>query len=53
VEFLLAIATERLRLHPADVDAILEQQTDIPLVDFLLALCKRKLGRKPSRDVEA
>lgn len=43
-EFLLALATGRLRLCPADANAILARGAiGIPMIDFLLALCKEQL----------
>jgi hypothetical protein len=43
-EFLLAMATGRLRLCPADTNAILDRgATGIALIDFLLAVCNNQL----------
>lgn len=43
-EFLLALATGRLRLREEDVEAILKrEQVGLPMIDFLLAVCSMEL----------
>ena len=43
-EFLLALATKRLRLHPSDTTAILDRKTTgLAMVDFLLDVCRKLL----------
>jgi hypothetical protein len=43
-EFLLALATGRLRLCKEDTEAILKRETvGLPMIDFLLAVCSKEL----------
>jgi hypothetical protein len=44
-EFLLALATGRLRLCPSDVEIVLSADPGpVPMVSFLRAICARRLA---------
>ena len=47
-EFLLAMATKRLRLCPSDAETVLDNgSTGISMIDFLLAVCSSQLRSPP------
>ena len=44
-EFLIALATQRMRLCPSDVETVLSAQPgEVPMVRFLQAVCRRRLA---------
>lgn len=48
-EFLIALATRRLRLCPSDVAIVLEAKTEgMPMIDFLQAVCRAQLSHASS-----